>query len=76
MLGLVKIQVHQGIGRFQALQSFKDQLHVPFFMEVIILMCRSIWKAPHILMVKSDITNFKRLHQDGARVVTSPSKKT
>jgi hypothetical protein len=76
MLRLVKIQVRHSIGRFQALQSFKDQLHVPFFMEVIILMCRSIWKAPLIPMVKSDITNFKRLHQDGARAITSPSKKT
>jgi len=50
MLGLVKIQVDHSIGPFQALQSFKDQLHVPFFMEVIILMCWTIWKARNDLI--------------------------
>jgi len=52
MLGLVKIQVDHSIGPFQALQSFKDQLHVPFFMEVIILMCWTIWKARNDLILQ------------------------
>ena len=37
--------VDQNIVPFQSLQSFKDQLQVSFFMEIIILMCRTIWKA-------------------------------
>jgi hypothetical protein len=47
MLGMDKlnIQVDPSLEPFQNLLSFKDQLQVPFFMEVIILMCWTIWMA-------------------------------
>jgi len=41
----LNIQVDHDSDPFQNLQGFKEQLGVPFFMEVIILMCWTIWKA-------------------------------
>nr|TKW27614.1 hypothetical protein SEVIR_3G268400v2 [Setaria viridis] len=37
---------------YTILQSFRDQLHVPFFMEVIILMCWIIWMGRNDLIFK------------------------
>ena len=41
----LNIQVDHNSDPFQNLLGFKEQLRVPFFMEVIILMCWTIWKA-------------------------------
>lgn len=41
----LNIQVDQDLDPFQAFQSFKEQLSVTFFMEVITLMCWAIWKS-------------------------------
>lgn len=38
----IGVQVDQDLDPFQNLQSFKDQLQVPFFMEIIILTCWTI----------------------------------
>jgi hypothetical protein len=32
-----------GATTFQILEAFKTQLHLPFFMEIVITMCWSIW---------------------------------
>ena len=41
----VNVDVDLELDPFQILQSFKSQLGVPFFMEVIILMSWTIWKS-------------------------------
>jgi hypothetical protein len=40
----INVQVDQSLSPFQILESFKAQLQVPFFMEIIILMSWAIWK--------------------------------
>lgn len=62
--GWLNIQIDPNLDPFQLLQSFRAQLAVPFFMEIIILMCWCIWKArndhvfrqinPLVLNVKED----------------------
>jgi len=42
---IVNVDVDLELDPFQILQSFKTQLGVPFFMEVIILMSWTIWKS-------------------------------
>jgi len=41
----VNVDVDLELDPFQILQSFKLQLRVPFFMEIIILMSWTIWKS-------------------------------
>jgi hypothetical protein len=41
----LNLQVNQLLDPFQILQSFRNQLQVPFSMEILILMCWIIWKA-------------------------------
>lgn len=41
----LQIQVDHNNDPFLNLQNFKEQLQVPFFMEIIIIMCWAIWKA-------------------------------
>lgn len=48
--GSINIQVQQNSDPFQVLQTFRDQLGVPFFMEIIILMAWAIWKARNDLI--------------------------
>jgi hypothetical protein len=48
----IDIQVDADLNPFQNLQNFRDQLQVPFFMEIIILMCWSIWKARNDLIFR------------------------
>lgn len=48
----LNVQVDQNLDPFQTLQSFKDQLSVPFFMEIITLMCWTIWKARNDLIFR------------------------
>ena len=49
---LIGIQINNSLDPFQMLQSFKDQLQVPFFMEIITLMCWTIWKARNDLVFR------------------------
>jgi hypothetical protein len=50
--GWLNIQIDTSLDPFQALQSFRDQLNVPFFMEIIILMCWTIWKSRNDLIFR------------------------
>ena len=50
--GLINIQTNQHSDPFQNLQSFRDQLRVPFFMEVIILMAWTIWRSRNDLIFR------------------------
>jgi len=43
--GAINIQIAQYSDPFEFLLSFRNQLGVPFFMEIIILMAWSIWKS-------------------------------
>jgi hypothetical protein len=47
---IINIQVHHRLDPFENLQSFEDQLQIPFFMEIIIFMCWVIWKASNGLI--------------------------
>jgi hypothetical protein len=49
---LIVLTVPQSLGPFQILESFKAQLNVPFFMEVIIIMCWSIWAVRNNLIFR------------------------
>ena len=49
---LISVQSSQHPDHFQSLQSLKDQLRVPFFMEIIILMCWTIWRARNDLIFR------------------------
>ena len=48
----LNVQVDHDLEPFQTLQSFRNQLAVPFFMEIIILMCWVIWKARNNLVFR------------------------
>lgn len=48
----INVQVDQTLNPFQILQSLKDQLHEAFFMEIITLMCWTIWKARNDLIFR------------------------
>ena len=41
----LQVQVNHQLDSFQNLEMFRRQLHVPFFTEIIIIMCWTIWKA-------------------------------
>ena len=43
--GLINLTIQQNLDPLQILQSFKDQLNVPFFMEAIIIMAWTIWSV-------------------------------
>ena len=51
---MINVQVSQQLNPFQNLQSFKVQLGVPFFIEIIILMCWAIWKARNDLIFRQE----------------------
>lgn len=46
----INIQVDPNLDPFENLQNCKDQLQVPFLMEIIVLMCWIIWKARNDLI--------------------------
>jgi|UPI0001A886A1 hypothetical protein len=50
--GYINIQIGQTLQPFQIMQSFKDQIRVPFFMKIIILMAWAIWKARNDLIFR------------------------
>jgi hypothetical protein len=41
----LQVQLDPSLDPFQVFESFKAQIQTPFFMEIIILMCWTIWKA-------------------------------
>ena len=43
--GLINLDIQQNLEPYQILESFKDQLNVPFFMEAIIIMAWTIWSV-------------------------------
>lgn len=43
--GKINTQINRSLDPLQMLTSFRDQLGVPFFMEIIILMSWAIWRA-------------------------------
>jgi hypothetical protein len=55
--GSINLQVQQHLDPFQNLQSFKDQLSEPFFMEVIVLMAWTIWKSRNDLIFRQIVPN-------------------
>ena len=61
---MINIQISQQLDPFQNLQSFKDQLGVPFFMEIIILMCWEIWKARNDLIFREENPNIPHTEQN------------
>lgn len=48
----IQVQLSDGLHPYLTFESFKDQVNVPFFMESIILMSRSIWMARNDLIFK------------------------
>lgn len=48
--GQINIVIDLQADPFQMLQIFKDQLGVPFFMEIVILMSGAIWKSRNDLI--------------------------
>jgi hypothetical protein len=47
---LVNVQTSSDLDPFECLDQFNQQLNMPFFMEIIIIMCWSIYKARHDLI--------------------------
>jgi hypothetical protein len=47
---LVNVQISSDLDPFECLDQFNQQLNMPFFMEIIIIMCWSIWKARNDLI--------------------------
>lgn len=80
---IVNIQIDHSLSPFENIQSFKEQLQVPFFIEIIILMSWSIWKArndlifwqaaPIILMAKHNFLDEFQLLLLRAKKSYSPS---
>jgi len=51
--GIINIQINFNLDPFQQIVSFRDQLAVPFFMEIITLMAWTIWKARNDLIFRA-----------------------
>jgi hypothetical protein len=51
---LIGLTVPHSQGPFQTLEAFRTQLNVPFFMEIIIIMCWSIWTVRNNLIFRGD----------------------
>lgn len=60
----INLQIDANLDAFQNLQNLKDQLHVPFFMEIIIIMCWVIWKARNDAIFRQLPPCFQRLKAD------------
>ena len=59
----MQIEIDQQMDFLQNLEMFKRQLQVPFFIEIIIIMCWIIWKARNGLIfsqVQPSIQDSKR----------------
>jgi hypothetical protein len=64
--GWLNVQVDTNLDPFQVLQSFRNQLSVPFFMEIIILMCWVIWKSRNDLIFRQVNPSLQKI-KDGFR---------
>jgi hypothetical protein len=60
----LNVQVDQSLDPFQTLQSFKDQLPVPFFMEIIIIMCWTIWKVRNDMIFRQISPRMQNAKED------------
>lgn len=49
---IVNVQINANLSPYQLLTSFRDQLHVPFFMEIIVLMAWTIRKSRNDLIFR------------------------
>jgi hypothetical protein len=56
--GAINIQIAQYPDPFEFLLSFRNQLGVPFFMEIIILMAWAIWKSTNDLIFRQLQSSF------------------
>lgn len=56
----LNLQVNPTLDPFQIVESFRDQLRVPFFLEIIILMCWAIWKTRNDLIFRHIGPNLER----------------
>jgi hypothetical protein len=56
-LGLIVPQ-HQD--PFSVLEDFKSQLNLPFFMEIVIIMCWSIWKVRNDLIFRGEAVSLEK----------------
>jgi hypothetical protein len=50
---MIQVHVPNNLHPYQTLESFKGQLNVPFFMEIIVLMSWSIWIARNDLIFRN-----------------------
>ena len=69
----IQVQLSDGLHPYLTFESFKDQVNVPFFMESIILMSRSIWMARNDLIfrgIQPDLLSVKsRFRKEFALVI-------
>ena len=56
---MVNITVNNQFDPFQILMDFKEQLGIPFFMEVLILMSWAIWKARNDFIFRQILPNLQ-----------------
>lgn len=60
----IGLQVNDQLDLFQNLELFTRQLQVPFFMEVIILMCWTIWQARNGLIFDNRLPSLRQAKRD------------
>lgn len=75
------IQVHtsEQLDTFQNLELIKEQLRVPFFMEVILIMCWTIWKSRNDLIfsqVQPSLAQAKRFFKSEFALFLYRAKKS
>jgi len=76
--GLTAISLHK-LTFFQNIESFRVQLQVPFFMEIIILMGWSIWKARNGLIfnqVQHSVEDTKRAFKSEFALILLRAKRS
>lgn len=74
----LSIQVDSSLNPFQILETFRDQLQVPFAMEIIIIMCWTIWKVRNDMVFRQlnpDFQAAKGFFQGGNAVAPSETEK-
>jgi hypothetical protein len=70
---LVGLVVPQSQDPFQILEEFRTRLNVPFFMEVIIIMCWSIWTVRNNLIFRGQEASSQQCKQIFRRKEEVPS---
>ena len=74
----LQIQTDQHLNFFQNLEGFKRQLQVPYFTEIITIMCWTIWKARNALIfnqVQPSVQNSKKELKDEFALLLLRAKK-